>query len=134
MVEPYGWEWGFESFYDGAPYLRSRNNPTTLVASEDPGITFSVAWGDKKANLDVISGTYRETTGAGQFVEYTFISERIDLVSVLYDTNGGVQAQVVSGLVNTPNLDQIFFMSEVGGRFLSLSNIKNELNPNNVPA
>ena len=122
IIEPYGWETGFDSFYDGAPYLRSRNNPTTLVASEDIGITLNGTWSGKNPNLDVISGTYQETNTAADYVEHSFTGERIDLVSVLYDTNGGVQAQVVSGLASgNPNLSEVQYMSKVGGNF-SLGN------------
>ncbi len=113
VTEPYGWEWGFHPFYDSAPYLRARNNPTSIVASEDPNITFSDFWGNKSANLDVISGTYREATTATVYVEHSFTGQRIDLVNILYSSSGGVQATVASGI----SLTQFTIMNEVGGSF-----------------
>lgn len=39
MVEPYGWDWGSNSYYDGAFYLRTRNNPSDIIGTKN--ITFT---------------------------------------------------------------------------------------------
>ena len=77
-IEPYGWEWGIHSFYDGAPYLRTRNNPTEIISSEANKITLNGAgWGPKLTDLDVISGTYRETSANTNKIYFSnFISIR----------------------------------------------------------
>jgi len=113
IVEPYGWEWGFEPYYDGAPYLRSRNNPTSVIPSENVGITLNGTWSGKNANLDVISGTYQETSTENDFVEHVFTGEKIDLISVLYSSPGGVRATISSGISQT----SFNIMDEEGGTF-----------------
>ncbi len=102
-IEPYGWEWGIHSFYDGVPYLRTRNNPTEIISSEANKITLNGAgWGSKLTDLDVISGTYRETSANTNYVETLFTGQRLDFISALYSgVSGGMQLHITSGISST---------------------------------
>lgn len=129
VVEPYGWEWGSDGFYDGAFFLRARNNPSEIKTTQTGSPTFSGAWNAASADLDAVSGTYRETDTANSYVEWGFTGERVDLILTLRAGNVpadvGSLAFVTSGDFSTTN--QAVFKNIEGDGFQANQRIIFEL-------
>lgn len=98
IIEPYGWDWGSKPFYDGAFYLRTRNNPTEIVGSKSLDYSSSELIWSPEIDLDAISGTLRLTSGTNEYVDYTFFGQRIDAVLALSNIRAGGYGYIAEGL------------------------------------
>lgn len=99
ITDQYGWDWGSAGFYDGAFYFKARNNPIHVFTPIVGNPTLDGTWsGDTVVDLSAISGTYRETATADDYIEWTGINgKRIDVVLALNNAAAGSLAYVVSG-------------------------------------
>lgn len=93
-VEPYGWEWGNSPYYEGAFYLRTRNNPTSILTVKDAVV--SGTWNAVSADLSAIGGVYRTTVNQNDYMEWSFTGSCIEAVMSLRNENAGTQAEVSS--------------------------------------
>ena len=105
MVEPYGWEWNISAYY-GAPYLTTRNNPTTIYDSEEVSLN-GTGWSAKQVDLDAVGGTYRETSTSGDFIEKQFTGTRIDMINVGRSLSGGAIGMITSGSATQLRIEDV---------------------------
>jgi len=98
ITEQYGWEFGSLGFYDGAFFLRTRNNPTDIHTMETGAPTFNGTWGTAvEYDLQAISGTYRQTGTTDDYVEWSVFGERVDVImGMRNDIGGGTLCYVLS--------------------------------------
>lgn len=109
VTDPYVWDWGSTAFQDGAFYFRPRNNPTEIITTSTGDTTFTGSWSNEMYDLDAISGTFRETTTANDYIDSTFQGERVDvIVSLSSDaTDAGSMGYVVSGSADQVQLEDV---------------------------
>ncbi len=98
IIDIYGWEWGFSSYHDGAPYLRLRNNPSNTKFLKD-GI-LSGNWSEDLAEIDAMNAIYRTTENAGDYIQYSFLGQRIEVITTM-SSLGGTTSLVQSGSSTT---------------------------------
>ncbi len=97
IVDPFGWEWGFMDYYDGGPFLRPTNNPTSIKTTADSSVG---GFTNFLYDLEAINGEYKLGVDAGDFAEFSFKGKKIDAIIPL-SSKGGVVSTVDDGSTTT---------------------------------
>lgn len=108
IVDVYGWNWGNNSYYSGAPFLKATNNPKEIKTAKTDSRLYGNYW-VATADLDTLSGKYYTTNNASDYLEFFFSGSKINLVTVGCNDSG-----VESTITKATALDQITVADETG--------------------
>lgn len=92
ITDVYGWQWGCDSYYDGAPYLKSNNNPYQIKKIKTDA-TFGGNYWTKGTDLNTLSGCYYQTNNATDYCQFSFTGKKANLVTV-NNTDSGVETTI----------------------------------------
>ncbi len=101
ITDVYGWQWGCNPYYDGAPYLKSNNNPYVVYKTKDgldsEGLGAVVAGNGFMYGVDIntISGKYLITNEENDYVDFIFKGSKASLV-IVGDTDSGFETFITS--------------------------------------
>ena len=100
ITDVYGWKWGCHSYYDGAPFLKSNNNPFSIYDVNDfkysgkpYGVTRSGSF-TNQTDINTIAGTYIETNST-PFIIFYFKGSKANLV-IVGGEDSGTEATIKS--------------------------------------
>jgi hypothetical protein len=100
ITDVYGWNWGTDPYYNGAPYLRSNNNPYAILTAKKDAVKSGNYW-TKTADLSTLSGNYYSTNNAGDYLEFSFPGAKLNLV-IVGSNDSGIETHVTC---TTDNVD-----------------------------
>jgi len=120
ITDVYGWQWGCNAYYDGAPYLQSNNNPYTYytvndITNNDPNGYGYESYGtflnasDAK-DLNTLSGKYAETNTAGSWGQFIIKGSKANLV-IVGRRDGGTETSITG---HTAPLNSLYVASTSG--------------------
>jgi hypothetical protein len=79
ITNNFGYVWGFDPYYDGAPYLMAANNPAYIV--QESGFIFGGTWQHSNVNIYSICSLYSYTSTSGSWAKVTATGTRFDLAA-----------------------------------------------------
>jgi hypothetical protein len=90
ITDVYGWQWGCNNFHNGAPYLKSNNNPYLVLTALSEKNIYSpnlVNWvGDY--DVSTFSGSYLQTNNENDYFIFTAKGVKFNLITVLDNSFG----------------------------------------------
>lgn len=117
MTDVYGWQWGCNPYYSGAPYLKSNNNPyviytmKTLASSSSAyGSSYTGSGFSFDYDINTISGKIIQTNTAGDYVDFFFKGVKANLVIIASNDSG---AETTAVGINA-DLNQVTVLSITG--------------------
>lgn len=102
ITDVYGWQWGCDAYYDGAPYLKSNNNPYQIKKIKTDGTFGGNAW-TKGTDLNTLSGCYYQTNNATDYCQFSFTGKKANLVTV-NNTDSGVETTITDYNSSIPRI------------------------------